>query len=224
MIEVVSVIEGLSKAISLAEEAKKFFAKFEPKKKRLFNKYIEPAFEALQPVVKFYADNIARFRGDISKAKDRRAVGEAIERFREERRNIVHQRSKIIPALDLTLSFMEKELAKKRISESSFLLREFMDNLRRYFVCSSFMFNKTRDGFAIKKDDFREPQSSLALSLLESAEEYLSEFEELSDKRTRTAAAKSLVAVCDAAIEALEDRSKLLYKSFTALKLECYEG
>ena len=58
MVEIVSIITGLSQAIGLVEKPKNSLVNLSLRKK-LFNKYIEPMFEELQPVIKFYADNIA---------------------------------------------------------------------------------------------------------------------------------------------------------------------
>jgi hypothetical protein len=81
MIELAAIIDGLSKAISLSEQVKEFFDKFEPKKKKIFIKYIEPTFEGLQPVIKSYADNIAAFRHRCHRGRNGFARSRSVPTF-----------------------------------------------------------------------------------------------------------------------------------------------
>ena len=194
-------------------------------RKKLFNKYIEPIFEELQPVIKFYADTIATFRRDFSKAKVRNSQEKAIQRFKEDRRKLVQQRSELIPALETTLAYMEKKLSKNKKSNVRVLFFEFMDNLCSYFVVCSFRLNKTRDHFAIRTDDFAPFPASISSGLLDFADFYLRQLSQPESKMLRKPELirKNLIGMCDEAIEELEKRSVLLHKSFTALKLECNE-
>jgi hypothetical protein len=204
----VETIELLSKLVRLASDAKDFFAKFETRKSKLFNKHIAPAFETLQLVIKYYADNIATFRSDVSKAKDRRAVEKAILRFREERRKTVQLRNEIVPALRSALDYMELNLDEKDASTAKALLRDFMINLCRYF-----------ESPAIKKDDFTKP-GSMAVGLLRLSQGYLEGY----DPAKAVSDIEQLVSLCDDHIEILEARTEMLHRSFMTLKLECIEN
>lgn len=155
----------------------------------------------------------------------RNSQEKAIQRFKEDRRKLVQQRSELIPALETTLAYMEKKLSKNKKSNVRVLFFEFMDNLCSYFVVCSFRLNKTHYHFAIRTDDFAPFPASISSGLLDFADFYLRQLSRPESKMLRKPELirKNLIGMCDEAIEELEKRSVLLHKSFTALKLECNE-
>jgi hypothetical protein len=213
-----AVIEGLSKVTNLAKEVQGFLKQFETKKKRIFVKHIEPAFDGLQPVLRSYADIIAAFRRDISDTNDYRGFAKALGIYTEERRKTVQRRSEVIAALDAAVDYLTKNLSERKAPDLYGRLLEFLENLRSYFVANAFEFDRTRRQFAVREDDFAKPLSA-AGNLQEAAERHLARL-----KRGEDGSVDHLVSLCDEAIKTLEKRSYLLHRSFAALKLKCTEG
>jgi hypothetical protein len=78
-------MEGLTKAMELANKSIEFISQFETRRRRLFSSQIEPTFESLRPVLRSYGDDIAAFRADIADSLDYVAAEHAMTDFAEKR-------------------------------------------------------------------------------------------------------------------------------------------
>jgi hypothetical protein len=209
MIPIITVIEGLTKAIELANRSIGFFSQFETRRRRLFLSQIEPTFESLRPVLRSYGDDIAAFRADIADSLDYVAAEHAIMELAEKRRKTVRERAELVSALDATLHYWYEKTAGKSISHPLVAYTLFMRSITNYFA-----------GY----DTLRASTGTLTTTLSQVAVDIVRDRKPLSEPEQTQSwpiAQVELLVQCAAAITILEERHVGLFRKYAELRLAC---
>jgi hypothetical protein len=117
-VEPASIIESAVKGFELLKNAIELASKFQSKKKRIFDKYIEPGFSELNPVIEAYIQNMASLRLSVQLASTVDDVRNAFITYERNHVGEVIGREKIlgrlVPALSSLSAYMEKHPRRKK--------------------------------------------------------------------------------------------------------------
>jgi hypothetical protein len=206
------LVVALSRAIDPIKHLEGRFRKFETEKEKIFRKYIKPAFNELQPVIRTYEDDLIGLRtAMLANSVDAHSV---VSNYIEGRRVVVRKRIKFVSALEATFEYWQRKIAENESSDANSKLIAFIDALRKYFLGSRFRFNRNRDGFSLELNDDAPSPSSIATSLIE----LLRVWEHSTDRgRLRL----GIISTIDDAMRLLEQRNTVLQKSYSLLQMEC---
>ena len=142
MVDPLTITQGLSAGVKLIKQSVDLFSSFETKKQKLFKEFIDPAFNALKPVINSYADDIAILRKKLVDANTYPEVNAALDEYNEERRKSVQAREELISTLQATAEYWETKVAKSPAKMGAF--GNFMYAHARYYFCEGSILGRER--------------------------------------------------------------------------------
>jgi len=227
MVDPLTITQGLSAGVKLIKQSVDLFSSFETKKQKLFKEFIDPAFNALKPVINSYADDIAILRKKLVDANTYPEVNAALDEYNEERRKSVQAREELISTLQATAEYWETKVAKSPAKMGAF--GNFMYALRAYFSCvrdTDYLARKsasigTRAVVGEEVGVALYHSQSLAGNLIDEVAGRLNIAIKTKKKTELKKFKQDVVAMCDKSNQLLEKRRGDLFKSYTTLKLEC---
>lgn len=219
MIEPLTLIEALSKFTDLLTKSKEFFGTFESEKKKLFRKYIDPAFTDMQPVLRQYRDDMVSFREDLSKVYDYMSARLALDSYIEKRRRLVLERTKLLSALKATSHhWVTHTKHDPGGARSAFI--HFLSQLMQYFGLPP---SRVVDGSEQTFDDYHITFFlSDASNLIEQITMLIAPYKH--KKNIAKYVQKTMINYIDVALSQIEQRSLFVYDSFAELKMKCNES
>lgn len=234
MVELLTIIEGLSKTLEFATKTRDFVKGFTKRRRRIFEQYIGPTYGLLQPVLTSYEDNIDALRQRLSDASTADEIHKAIENFIADRRKTVQLRSQLMPTLEATAEYLSKLVSTSRDhSQARQKLFAFITELDKYFHAYEFGHDigETQNSSLDKTITIIESNHLWCFN--EAGQMFLRSIgknmfmlmRHLTDDEELEVSHKHVfMQLCEISLSTLEYRRVSLQKTFIELKLACVEG